>query len=605
MEPVQPRRQGASLDQLCSAAACEDGSADADDGAASPAAPAAAPATAMPGGAAEIRVLEVDAFASVPDLIQSAIASKGSAASLRDIYEACHGSGRIAYKRAGGSRLITANDHWKSQIRHALYTGERFQRSPANNDLWQLTKAHASTSPQLVKVLVRAEEVAEAAAAAAAAALGRGGRSSAGAATTGRAKPPAAARGGAKRSRPTRKAATPGAADATGDGDASAVSAATSPAQQARASQLATPSPAPGAPAGGPTSSARAADNGSLLQVGCWQEPAALGAARRREQQQEEEEEEDGEDEVVGRLHSQRPGALAQAVRSGARPGGAHGAGAAGAAAPAPSARALHGRFEAAAAGMAAGASAGGESPVTVRVRGGRGPCMQLHEAPPPRAASRCSEEPSALHWGSTALRSTIVIAADSLLTGSPRSLSGDWLPASLLAAARRRLRQDGGGGGGGGGRVGSAEAESPPFRSLAATAGRGAAPDDASELELEPSPKRLASRLRRYLWLRWPPAARRCLADALARLTAAAAAAAAAGMVPGAAMPAAAGALPFPGMLPLVSPGAAMMLAPFLAPPATPEVHQQMQALLQQMAAGPMAGALPAGGQPPPSQGT
>jgi hypothetical protein len=40
----------------------------------------------------------------------------------------CQTNGRIAYKRAGGSRLITANDHWKSQIRHALYTGGRFQR---------------------------------------------------------------------------------------------------------------------------------------------------------------------------------------------------------------------------------------------------------------------------------------------------------------------------------------------------------------------------------------------------------------------------------------------------------------------------------------------
>ena len=44
------------------------------------------------------------------------------------IYEVCASNGRIAYKRAGGSRLITANDHWKSQIRHALYTGDRFQR---------------------------------------------------------------------------------------------------------------------------------------------------------------------------------------------------------------------------------------------------------------------------------------------------------------------------------------------------------------------------------------------------------------------------------------------------------------------------------------------
>jgi len=44
------------------------------------------------------------------------------------IYAVCQSNGRIAYKRAGGSRLITHNEHWKSQIRHALYTGERFQR---------------------------------------------------------------------------------------------------------------------------------------------------------------------------------------------------------------------------------------------------------------------------------------------------------------------------------------------------------------------------------------------------------------------------------------------------------------------------------------------
>lgn len=44
------------------------------------------------------------------------------------IYRACEARGRIAYKRSGGSRLITHNDHWKSQIRHALYTCNRFER---------------------------------------------------------------------------------------------------------------------------------------------------------------------------------------------------------------------------------------------------------------------------------------------------------------------------------------------------------------------------------------------------------------------------------------------------------------------------------------------
>lgn len=44
------------------------------------------------------------------------------------IYAACAANGRIAYKRTAGSRSITDNDHWKSQIRHALYTGDRFAR---------------------------------------------------------------------------------------------------------------------------------------------------------------------------------------------------------------------------------------------------------------------------------------------------------------------------------------------------------------------------------------------------------------------------------------------------------------------------------------------
>ena len=51
-----------------------------------------------------------------------------NAALFLQIYRACEIRGRIAYKRSGGSRLITQNDHWKSQIRHALYTSERFVR---------------------------------------------------------------------------------------------------------------------------------------------------------------------------------------------------------------------------------------------------------------------------------------------------------------------------------------------------------------------------------------------------------------------------------------------------------------------------------------------
>ena len=123
-----------------------------------------------------LQVREVKAFASVHDMILAAILSYGTTASLREvllsahagrlhsdvprvsladqqgcctalqpvspldllclnptgwrlqIYQACEREGRIAYKRSGGSRLITQNDHWKSQIRHALYTCDRFIR---------------------------------------------------------------------------------------------------------------------------------------------------------------------------------------------------------------------------------------------------------------------------------------------------------------------------------------------------------------------------------------------------------------------------------------------------------------------------------------------
>jgi len=58
----------------------------------------------------------------------SQVANPDFALARRQIYAACERSGRIAYKRSGGSRLITHNDHWKSQIRHALYTSDRFVR---------------------------------------------------------------------------------------------------------------------------------------------------------------------------------------------------------------------------------------------------------------------------------------------------------------------------------------------------------------------------------------------------------------------------------------------------------------------------------------------
>jgi hypothetical protein len=124
------------LDQLC-AAAC----------AGCPGSPSAA-----------IKVIEVEAYGSVADLIHAAIAAHDGAADLKAIYEVCELHGRIAYRRADGSRLITQNEHWKSQVRHALYTGGKFQRVPSNSELWQLSHAHRGSVPELVKVLVRVDD---------------------------------------------------------------------------------------------------------------------------------------------------------------------------------------------------------------------------------------------------------------------------------------------------------------------------------------------------------------------------------------------------------------------------------------------------------------
>ena len=124
------------LDQLC-AAAC-----------------AGSPARPSP----SIRVIEVDAYGSVADLIQAAIMANDGAADLKAIYKVCEQHGRIAYRRADGSRIITCNDHWKSQVRHALYTGGKFQRVVSHADLWELSPAQKGKTPSLVKVLVRADD---------------------------------------------------------------------------------------------------------------------------------------------------------------------------------------------------------------------------------------------------------------------------------------------------------------------------------------------------------------------------------------------------------------------------------------------------------------
>jgi hypothetical protein len=47
---------------------------------------------------------------------------------VSQVYAAARDCGRIAYKRAEGSRVLTDNDHWKAQIRHTLYTTKYFER---------------------------------------------------------------------------------------------------------------------------------------------------------------------------------------------------------------------------------------------------------------------------------------------------------------------------------------------------------------------------------------------------------------------------------------------------------------------------------------------
>ena len=96
------------------------------------------------------------AFHSVHDLVHYAILSQPtSAASLRMIYSICQKEGRIASKHGNGSRLITANEHWKSQIRHALYTSPRFRR--LGNDDWGVAAGH-QVMPDTTTVFVSKAE---------------------------------------------------------------------------------------------------------------------------------------------------------------------------------------------------------------------------------------------------------------------------------------------------------------------------------------------------------------------------------------------------------------------------------------------------------------
>ena len=96
------------------------------------------------------------AFHSVHDLVHYAILSQpNNLASLRLIYSICQREGRIASKHGAGSRLITSNEHWKSQIRHALYTSPRFKRM--GSDDWGVSAGH-TVLPDTTVVYVSKDE---------------------------------------------------------------------------------------------------------------------------------------------------------------------------------------------------------------------------------------------------------------------------------------------------------------------------------------------------------------------------------------------------------------------------------------------------------------
>jgi len=58
----------------------------------------------------------------------------------------------LLFSRADGkgSRLLTANEHWKSQIRHALYTSPRFKRVD-DGEAWSVSNPEAK-APEPVTV---------------------------------------------------------------------------------------------------------------------------------------------------------------------------------------------------------------------------------------------------------------------------------------------------------------------------------------------------------------------------------------------------------------------------------------------------------------------
>ena len=92
------------------------------------------------------------AFMSVHDMIHAAIAAYGTRASLKEIYAFCEIHGRIIYKKTGGSRWIAENQHYKSQIRHALYTSGKFARCANQHDHWEVLGGAANAEPRMVSL---------------------------------------------------------------------------------------------------------------------------------------------------------------------------------------------------------------------------------------------------------------------------------------------------------------------------------------------------------------------------------------------------------------------------------------------------------------------
>eukprot|EP00884_Botryococcus_braunii_P001913 jgi/Botrbrau1/11722/Bobra.0195s0049.1 len=105
-----------------------------------------------------LKVQKMEAFSSVSDLILHSIISNNGKANLKQMYSTVRECGRIAYKRADGSRLLTDNDHWKAQIRHTLYTGRKFERVKDEDGYWRVSSIWKTRQPSTTTVWVPVEK---------------------------------------------------------------------------------------------------------------------------------------------------------------------------------------------------------------------------------------------------------------------------------------------------------------------------------------------------------------------------------------------------------------------------------------------------------------